>query len=64
MFALRENWFDSWVESCASLVDAVLGVRASIEGYIEIVLRRKAKWSANGLYGSRSNALYGGLPAM
>ena len=30
VFALRENWVDNWVESCVSLEDAVLDVRASI----------------------------------
>lgn len=36
--ALREDWADSCVESCVSLKDAVLEIRASIEGgYIDLV---------------------------
>ena len=31
VLALRENWFEIWIESCVSLEDAVLDVRASIE---------------------------------
>ena len=37
MFALRKDWLKHWVESCVSLEDAVLVVRAIIDGFTYIV---------------------------
>lgn len=36
VFILRENRVENWIESCVSLVDAILEVWLSIEGCIYI----------------------------
>ena len=38
VLALREDWFDEqWVESCVSLDDAILDVRANINVFVYTV---------------------------